>query len=98
MHQVSQKPTSEGATGQALAALQADLLASELETAWAAVALEIQAVAAQGQVAAGHIQAPDGPQLEVAALAVLVQTICSCCSCGQLRRARPETPSTHLST
>ncbi len=98
MHEASQKPTSKGATGQTLATLQAHLLASQLETAWAAVALEIQAVAAQGQVAAGHVQAPDGPQLEVAALAVLVQTACSCCSCGQLGRGRPETPGTHLST
>ncbi len=98
MHEASQEPTSKGATGQALATLQADLLASQLETAWAAVALQIQAVTAQRQVAAGHVQAPDCPQLEIAALAVLVQTACTCCSCGELGRARPETPSTHLST
>ncbi|KAA6418977.1 MAG: hypothetical protein FRX49_11080 [Trebouxia sp. A1-2] len=37
---------------------QADLLASELETAWAAIALEVQAVAAQGQATSKHLMAP----------------------------------------
>ncbi len=64
--------TSKGATSQALAALQTDLLAPKFEATRAAVAFEVQAVASQRQVTACHIQAPDRPQLAVAALAVLV--------------------------
>ena len=56
---------------------QADLLTSKLEPPGAAVALQVQALAAQGQVAACHIQALDCPQLEAAALAVLIQTTCA---------------------
>ncbi|DBA92696.1 TPA: hypothetical protein ACH3X1_002906 [Trebouxia sp. C0004] len=76
-----------------------DMLASELEIAWTAIALEIQAVAAQEQVAAGHIQTPDGPQPEDAALAVLVQTAWFrlLVMWSTLAR-RPETPTTYLSS
>ncbi len=68
--------TSQAATGQALATLQAHLLALQLEATRAAVAFEVQAVASQRQVTACHIQAPDHPQLAVAALAVGVQAAC----------------------
>ena len=66
--------TSYGATGEACPTLHAQLLALHLEAPGAAVALQVQALAAQGQVAACHVQAPNGSQLTVAALAVSIYT------------------------
>ena len=66
--------TSNGTTGEARPTLQAHLLALQFEPPRAAVALQVQALAAQGQVAACHVQAPDGSQLTVTTLAVSIHT------------------------